>query len=613
MRKSLILYGAERFAAKIQALFAGSLIANWLSDVAPRAERSFRQGRLGKVSDMEYDRRAWQYRLRRAMMCAEERSLLLRLRSRFAKAFLQTSVGSYGLFGVLYGVFSCAVWLASPSEVRNTLSLIAALIFTVVCVPLLRSAKSMSYAICNSRVLHWLLFDVCGLSEAELGSAERGNERYWMALFFAFLFGGGSLFLSVERFLILLLMLLAGSLFFAVPELLTVLLLFALPFLNCFSHPTQVLTVCALLIELAWIRKALVGRREWRIGVLDLLVVLFAFAVLCGGMVGAGGNRSVFAGGVMCVLILFWFPMRNLFCRSVWRARAACALRLSCLITAVWGIGQYFFTDLELRWVDLSRFSDIGGRVCGPFHNPNIFAVFLLSVMPLFLTGAMDGDAPFMKRCLHFAGFAACGLCLILTWSRGAWLGILAAVLLFFLCYSPRSMGYLLLFLLPLGCALPFLPQNVVNRFSSIGSFSESSIRYRFYTWQGVLRMLKDHPWGIGAGSEAFAAVYPSYAVSGTESVAHTHHLLLQIMTEFGVHGLAVFLAFLLFCVFAFAHSLKGMRGKERGMMLGAFCGIIAVLVMGLFDDVWYHYGMLFLFFVLAAWIPADTEEVFYA
>ena len=123
--------------------------------------------------------------------------------------------------------------------------------------------------------------------------------------------------------------------------------------------------------------------------------------------------------------------------------------------------------------------------------------------------------------------------------------------------------------------------------------------------------MILAHPLGIGAGNAAFAAVYPTYAVSGTERTVHAHALFLQILTEQGVAGLLIMLFFLTSLTVSFVRVQRQKR-EGRGLSVAAFCGIVAVLTMGLFDYVWYHRGMLFLFFAIAAMIPTDgaCEEI---
>ncbi len=385
------------------------------------------------------------------------------------------------------------------------------------------------------------------------------------------------------------------------PEWLAVLVLLFFPLFSMTGHPSLFLCGAILLTELLWLWKLLCGRREVRLALADCTVLLLGLLFLLGGAVGAGGLSGLWEGLLRAVLLLFWFPAVNLLSVPLWRGRALLAMKLSAAFCAVLGIWEYFFTEMELRWVDPARFSDLSGRVSAPFGNPNILSVLLLLTLPMMLAALLDTERRLSARLGNAVLLLLSGLCLVLTWTRGAWLGALAAMLFFLLSHSRHSAGAVLLSGIPAVCALPFLPEILQRRLLSIGSFADSSIRYRLYTWRGVLRMLREHPFGIGVGSEAFSRIYPRYAVSGTESAVHTHQLFLQVGAELGLPGLLVFLAFLLLLFFGTAHGLAHLHGSARGEWLGCVCGLIGALVMGLFDDIWYHPGMFCLFFAVAA------------
>jgi O-antigen ligase len=274
------------------------------------------------------------------------------------------------------------------------------------------------------------------------------------------------------------------------------------------------------------------------------------------------------------------------------------------------GVAEYLLGYAELRWVDVARFSDIGGRVCGPFSNPNIFAVYLLGVAPILLSELTSAARPVARRLGCGFGFLmSCGA-IVFTFTRGAWLGILVALFVFFLCLNCRSAAWLTLAAVPMISLLPMLPKSLINRFLSIGSLSESSACYRLHTWRGVLRLVVAHPFGIGVGEEAFLSAYRYYAVSGTERVMHAHNLFLQILSEQGVVGFLLFLCLLVLLFLCGLWKKPDVRDPRlHAERLGVACAMLAILVMGLFDHVWYHFGMLCLFFILAAMLTLPAEE----
>ncbi len=600
-RESLILGGLEHICIILRDFFAESLIIKGLCGLFDSCECRFRTGAFGIISDAETERRSWKYRFRRAILQASEDSALARLSRKIDFSLLNTSMETYGSFGILFGGISAALWFVRDTDAKDMRSLITSLIVLIVSLPLLQSKGSLSHAVRHSILLGSFLFGFCRLSSDRFPSGEQGRDHLWRGFFLALTIGGLSYWVPSFYLLMPALLLMVVKLVLVCPELPILLLICVLPFLNLLKHPTLFLCVGALVCGGIWMKKALSGKRSLRFGLIDLIVSLLALLFLFGGLVGIGGREGLFRGLAYFSVISFWFPASGFFAQSVWRKRAIRGIRLSSLFLGFLGIFQYFFTNIELKWTDMTRFSDIGGRVCGIYSNPNIFAVYLLLSAPFFLMGAADTSKGWNGRILNTAGYFTVLLCTILTWSRGAWLGMLVAFLLFILSDSRRSASLTLLAIPPLSLACLYLPHSVLNRFFSIGQLSESSIRYRLYTWKGVFRMLRAYPFGIGTGDAAFHTVYPQYAVSGTENVMHTHHLLLQVLTELGVFGALIFCILILLLFLMAFHTLRSLHGRRRIQMLGCFCAIVGALTMGMFDYPWYHLGNCFLFFTVAA------------
>ena len=190
-----------------------------------------------------------------------------------------------------------------------------------------------------------------------------------------------------------------------------------------------------------------------------------------------------------------------------------------------------------------------------------------------------------------------------MTYSRAAWLAMIAVVLLYGLINSRKTLKACLCF----GFAIPFLPyvlpSSVVNRFMSIGDISETSNFYRVYTWRGTLSAIKDNFWGgVGFGTEAYSEIYPMYAYAGIEAAEHSHNLYLQILFGMGIFGLLIFAAVVFFFAqknFEFYKHTK--KSDLRVTASAAFVSVVGALVIGLFDYPWYNYRVFFLFWIAMA------------
>ncbi len=373
-------------------------------------------------------------------------------------------------------------------------------------------------------------------------------------------------------------------------------LLFAFPFLQALPHPTVALAACILLLQMTLLSDLLAGRLHIRFGRLDACAGVFCLLSALGGIYGAGEVQDGLIAGFFASV---WFSVRALWGRELIR-RSSLAIRLSALITALAGVLQYALGNLTPMWLDADRFSDIGGRVTSFFGNPNILSVYLLLTLPFSAVEAIRPGRRGAGRLFDVGCTLSSLACLLLTFTRGAWLGALLELFLILLISSRTSRAMLWILPGPLGSLLPFLPHIVTSRFLSIASPGESSNRYRLYTWSGMSRMIAEHPGGIGVGEAAFAATYPQYAVSGTERVMHAHNLYLQIAAELGIAGLLLFLALLIGVL---------CRAMARRGISAAAIAVSGALVMGLFDHLWYERGLLAFFFgVLAAASGKETE-----
>lgn len=268
-------------------------------------------------------------------------------------------------------------------------------------------------------------------------------------------------------------------------------------------------------------------------------------------------------------------------------------------VVSAYGICQYLFGwgYQSAAWVDSDMFSSITFRVPSTLGNPNMLGQYLLLMIPL--GGAKLLSAKDWGRRIFY--LCCCGimcLCMILTFSRGAWLGLLFAGMVFVVLWQPRIL-VLVPVLVPIALAVlaAVLPESVISRFTSIGDMGDNSTSYRVYIWMGTLAMLKDY-WlcGIGPGDAAFNMVYPAYSYNGIVA-PHAHNLFLQIVCDVGITGLLVF-ALLLFVYFRMmCRALSRERNHTSKMLqLAATAGTCGFLVQAMTDYSFYNYRVMFLF-----------------
>ena len=188
---------------------------------------------------------------------------------------------------------------------------------------------------------------------------------------------------------------------------------------------------------------------------------------------------------------------------------------------------------------------------------------------------------------------------LLLTYSRGCYLGIILAGGIFLLLVSLK---FILLFLAGL-IALPFvMPKSIINRFTSIGNTDDSSTSYRISIWRGAVELIRDYWYRpVEQGTTAFNSIYPLYALNGV-GAQHTHNLFLQIAVETSIFGLVGFFAVLFRVIQNILSGIKNAINKETKYFLIAFVsGLAGFILQSLFDNTWYNNRVFLVFWCFVA------------
>lgn len=269
------------------------------------------------------------------------------------------------------------------------------------------------------------------------------------------------------------------------------------------------------------------------------------------------------------------------------------------LIVALYGIYQYVFgTIITTSWIDSQLFENIRTRIYSTFENPNVLAEYLLLVIPICISLCISSKKWASRIGL---GLVACIMlvCLALTYSRGCYIGILIAGVVFALMLNIR---FILLMIAGL-IALPFvLPQTIIARFSSIGNMKDSSTQYRLSIWESSVAVIKDFWYKpIGQGTDVFNMVYPLYAQNGV-GAQHAHNWYLQMAIETGIVGIFALIGM----VFRFFQYLlngikKAVQFADRVLLIGFTSGLIGFLIEGIFDNTWYNYRVILIFWIFIA------------
>ncbi|MFI3253920.1 MAG: O-antigen ligase family protein [Eubacteriales bacterium] len=329
-------------------------------------------------------------------------------------------------------------------------------------------------------------------------------------------------------------------------------------------------------------------------------ILLYGVLYLALSFVSVTPSSSVPVGLLSCVLIIFAVVLQNAIHSKDGVFVLMASLSLMAALVALYGMYQYIFRTgyQSAAWVDSEMFDSISFRVASSLDNPNMLGQYFILMIPL--TGALLLSAKnWETRLVWFTAAALQCICMLLTFSRGAWLGLLAAGMIFFILLNPKLTYWIPVALIAL---YMFLPASVIGRFTSIGDISDDSTSYRVYIWMGVFAMLKDY-WfsGVGAGDGAFNMVYPAYSYDSIVA-PHSHNLFLQILCDGGFFLLLVFLLFLFHYFRGLCVALKHSESQEGKLyQIATLSGTAGFLVQAMTDYSFYNYRVMFLFWVVVA------------
>ncbi len=180
-------------------------------------------------------------------------------------------------------------------------------------------------------------------------------------------------------------------------------------------------------------------------------------------------------------------------------------------------------------------------RISGTFTNSNAFGIYLVLLCTIALALTFLAPGRFV-RFVRFGFFLALGACLVLTRSRGAWIGFTIMLVVFSIATKRKR---ILLLTLPLIAATILLSPATRARIQD--QAHGGAWEWRVRQWEMVLPYVKENPLlGAGMGSSyinwLFGDVYYEGLTTGLGSPGAVHNTYLQFVVENGILGLAAFL-----------------------------------------------------------------------
>lgn len=405
------------------------------------------------------------------------------------------------------------------------------------------------------------------------------------------------------------------------PELALYALVFAVPYGSWFPIPISVgnLTAVDLFVALAialWLARMIVQTRSIRIQwpSLSLPFAIFLTAALLSLTVALSLQHAVKEFTKWFEMFaIYVFVANNLDAAKI--SRALAVLLLAGLSEAAIGVYQFLFRIGPGGFALFGQFI----RAYGTFEQPNPYAGYLGLIIPIafgIVVGvlgkpqAVAGRQPLLQSLLAILAFlslAAMLAALLMSWSRGAWLGVAAGLVVAVVVQSRRAfmlsaIAAFVLAVVVLLSSLSIIPPAIAARLSGISDYfgvfdvrgvkvddANFAIVQRMAYWQAAWGMFAAHPL-LGVGFGNYAAVYSAYALPHwSEPLGHAHNYYLNVAAEAGMVGLIAYVTLWGIAFWQGWRAVRVTRGMWRGIAAGLLGTLVALSVHNGFDNLFVH------------------------
>lgn len=369
-----------------------------------------------------------------------------------------------------------------------------------------------------------------------------------------------------------------------------------------------------LIISLSWfIRDVFIARPfVWKINPLSMPLLIYALICVVSTFTSVDPELSLKGDvlreeGLFTLLsyIALVFIVGNVVKDRELGMKLLNGLTFSTALLSLYGLVQYFGYNPTAHFL----FKSSPGKVGSTMGNANFLGKYLVLTIPLLLSFYLQSNHP-GKKVLFAAGTTLAFSCLILTYSRGSWIGFTFGFVMFiFLLFRYKIRQGLkdiliisLLFLLAItffniyrpkveGLSTPEGEGMITHRaLSSKEVESGMGVATRLFVWQKALVLIAQRPW-FGYGPETFEKAFRRYNLEYAKRfndyvrIDRAHNNYLDLAFTVGVLGLASYLSIVLFFFIVLFREMKtNMTYEWRLIYIGIISGCMGYLINDIFS-----------------------------
>lgn len=390
-----------------------------------------------------------------------------------------------------------------------------------------------------------------------------------------------------------------------------------------------------LLLGTTWLLFGLLAKRPFPVTPLNLPLLLITFGTAVGALVTADPELTL---PKLTGLLLAFATVRWLFTYLPQLTN----FTLPLLVFIGCALGMTLYGLLNISWlvkipviqplIDRLPFGSDSGGV----HTNQLAGTLLLfSFLCLWWGFDLWRQRRRLASLLSLATFLLCAAIMLLTQSRGGWIGFVAGlgggVWLYAFCLPRRQALAQLRWLLPLlgvalfAAAIPIIgPERIQAAWeappadTAIGNLNSIGFRQEVWRWAGLAS--QDFFFtgtGLGTFREVARRLYP-LNVRPDFDIAHAHNVFLQIWLDIGLFGLIGYLA-LLGQVFWLGMRTAIHAPTHRLLIIGLLSSLLGFHLFGLADTLalgsktgllfWINIGLVVALFLSSAPRPPTETK----
>ncbi len=335
---------------------------------------------------------------------------------------------------------------------------------------------------------------------------------------------------------------------------------------------------------------------------LDMPILLFVavgFVLMC---VNSPVLSIAIDGYRATVQYMLWFFVSIRLIRSdrdaTLIAKVVC---LTAIAVALHGIFQYIIgAPIPAHWVSQAE-AGVRSRAYSIMGSPNILGAYIVMTAPIVASFAYSAKAMW-KKVVAWGFVGVLCLCLLVTFSRGAWVGMCVAVVVFAILQDRRLFAPLLM-AVPVAMFIPSIANRITFLFTDDFA-TASAVGGRALRWAVGKEMMATNPiigFGLGRFGGAVAMQNQILEVTDEFSYFYMDNYYLKIGAEMGYTGLIAFILLMVCLVIIGLRCVGRSKRNPLPQATGIYAGLCGILAHCYFENIFEEPYMMALFWSLSA------------